>query len=319
MKRNLYYGILVIEAAICIALTFVQASFSGVFSTVIAFPFEQIGIGLRALSLSSGLGNAAAIVIYAAAGLSPVMVLLYLRARRKLLPEDGLLVLLSIMLFVNLYFMINPGIIGAQVGGQISGKMILGGAVYSVLCGFCVLRALRLFFKSDAKRLAGYMSVMLGILGMIFVYLAFGFCLRSLIASIEELRAGNTGNEHLLLPSYVFLGLGFLVDMIPYVLDIIVVRASLRLLEEFRTDRYSEKAVTATGQMSRLCTVSLVATVILSIAFNVLQCIFVNALRVINVTVSIPVFSIAFVLAALLLTRFVAENKRLKDENDTFI
>ena len=33
----------------------------------------------------------------------------------------------------------------------------------------------------------------------------------------------------------------------------------------------------------------------------------------------IPVFSVAFMLAVLLLTRFVSENKQLKDDNDMFI
>jgi hypothetical protein len=40
---------------------------------------------------------------------------------------------------------------------------------------------------------------------------------------------------------------------------------------------------------------------------------------VINGTVQIPVLTIAFVLAVLLLSRFIAENKRLKDDNDMFI
>ena len=72
MKRNVYYGLLAVEAVVCIAFTLAQMSFAGVFSTVTAFPFEQIALGLRALSLSGKSGNTIAILIYAAVSLSPI-------------------------------------------------------------------------------------------------------------------------------------------------------------------------------------------------------------------------------------------------------
>lgn len=319
MKRKFLLGVLGAEAIACVLLRIAQASLAGVFSAAMAFPFEQIGLGLRSLSLSGGLGNAAAVIIYAAISLSPAVALLILRKRRRLFPEDALLGLLSIALFVILYLMVNPGIMSIPTGGQAIGKMILGGAAYSVLCGYFVLRALRLFFQSDAQKLARYMSVMLGLIAALFVYAAFGARFGVLLDAIASLRAGNVGNEHLLWASYFILDLGYLADMIPYILNIFIIFSSLRLLDELRADRYSEDAVAATGRVSRLCAVSLAVTVFLSIAFNLLQVVFAKSLRVINVTVSIPVLSIAFVLAALLLTRFVAENKRLKDDNDMFI
>lgn len=322
MKRNLYFGLLAAEAVACIVFAVIQASFAGVFTSVMAFPFEQIGLGLRGLSLSGGLGNTAAIAIYAAVSLSPLAVLLVLRKRRKLFPEDWLLGLLSAALFMILYLMINPGVIGSLTGGTAGltvGKAVLGCVIYSVFCGYFVLRALRLFFQSDAKTLTRYMSVMLSVLGAIFVYMAFGSRLSGLLDSIAALRAGNVGNEQGLWASYFVLDLGYLADMIPYVLDVVVIFSALRLLGALWADRYSEETVAATARMSRLCAVTLSATVFLSITYNLVQLFFINSLRVVNVTVSIPIFSITFVLAALLLTRFVAENKQLKDENDAFI
>lgn len=322
MKRNLYLGLLAAEAAFCIAFAFVKVSFAGVFTTVMAFPFEQIGIALRVLSLSGVGGNAAAIALYTAVCISPVAVLLILRKRRKLFPEDGLLVLLSIVLFAVLYLMTNPGIIRSLTGGTAGlpvGKAILGGAAYSVLCGCFVLRLVRLFCQSGVARLARYMTILLGVAGAILVYMAFGSGLSGLMESVEALRSGNTGSEGGLWVSYLILVFGYLTDMIPYLLDVVVVLSALRLLDAMRIDRYSEESAAAAECMSRLCVNALSATVFLGIAYNATQLFLMNALRVVNVTVSIPVFSIVFVLAALLLTRFVAENKRLKDENDAFI
>jgi len=322
MKRKIFIGILMVEALLCVMLRILQASFAGVFSAVMAFPFEQIGFALRLLSLSGGLGNTAAIAIYFIVSLLPAAVILVLWKKRGVSAEDCLLGLLSAVLFAVLYLMINPGVIGTLMGGMVGtsvGKAVLGGMVYSVLCGYLVLRVLRLFSLGGTDKLVRYMAVMLGLMAALFVYLVSGACFGALLDSIWVLRAGNTGNEHLLGASYVFLVLQFIVDALPYVLDVFVIFAAIRLLDEFRTNRYSAEAVAATERMSRLCVVVLTATVLSNIVFNLLQLLFAKSLMVINSSVEIPVFSITFVLAALLLTRFVSENKQLKDDNDMFI
>jgi len=322
MKSKVFLGSLCVEAALCVGLRILQASFTGAFSAAMAFPFEQIGLGLRTLSLSGGAGNVAAIVIYIAVSLLPAAALPILRKKRELCAEDGLLGLLSAALFAVLYLMINPGVIGALTGGvagQSVGKAILGGIAYSVLCGYFVLRVLRLFFTGGTDKLVRYMSVMLCLLNVLFVYLVFGACFDGLLNSITALQAGNTGNENMLGASYIFLIMQFMVDALPYALNVFVVFAALRLLDEMRTDRYSAETVAATGRMSRLCAVALAATVLSNICFNLLQLLFIKSLMVVNGSVQIPVFSITFVLAALLLTRFITENKQLKDDNDMFV
>ena len=57
-------GVLVVEAVGCVIFCLLRGEVPGVFSGVAAFPFEQIGMGLRWLSLSGGIGNGAAIVLY---------------------------------------------------------------------------------------------------------------------------------------------------------------------------------------------------------------------------------------------------------------
>lgn len=322
MKRKVFISILAIEALLCVILRILQASFSGVFSAVMAFPFEQIGLGLRVLSLSGGIGNAVAIMIYFALCLLPVAILLITPKKRELRAEDGLLGLLSLALFAVLYLMINPGAIGTMMAGLVGhaiGKAALGVMVYSVLCGYFVLRVLRLFSVGGTDKLVRYMSVMLHLLNILFVYVIFVVCFDGLLNSIAELQAGNAGNEQLLGASYVFLAVQFIVDALPYVLNVFVVFAALQLLRAMQTDRYSIETVGATEQMSRLCTVGLGTMVLTNIGFNLLQLLLVKSLLVVNNTVQIPIFSISFVLAALLLTRLVAENKQLKDDNDMFV
>ena len=196
---------------------------------------------------------------------------------------------------------------------------MLGVIVYSVLCGYLVLRALRLFTTGNTEKLFSHLAVMVGLLVIVFVYLIFGAAFNGLLKSITALRTGNSGNEHLLGISYVFLVLQFLLNALPYLLSIVVALAALRLLDELRTDRYSTATLSAAEQISRLCATSLIIMVLTNIGFNIFQLLFSKTLLSANYSVQIPLFAITFALVALLLTRLVAENKQLKDDNEGFI
>ena len=322
MKQKKLWGILFLTAVTIVLFQIAQLSLTEIFSSVMAFPFEQIGLGLRALSLSGTAGNIAAIFIYCLICFSPVFAAFIFKKKRTLYPEDGMLVLLSALLFAVIYFMINPGIIAGfseAMANLVMGKVLLGCIFYSAFFGYIVLRLLRLFTSGDTEKLTQYISVMLGAIAVLFVILIFGTYLGDLFNSMASLREGNTGNEYLLGTSYVFLSLQFVVNALPYVLNIFVISSAMKLVEEFQKGRYSAETSAASAHVSRLCIVTLVATVLSNVAFNILQLLFVKSLLAVNSSVIIPVFSVTFVLAALLLTKFVAETKQLKDDNDMFI
>jgi hypothetical protein len=321
MKNKLWYVFLGVEAVLCAALCVSRVSFAGAFSAVLAFPFEQLGAGLRALSLSGTAGNVIAIVLYAALSLAPLAVLAWRGLKERLRGEDALLVVLSALLFAVLYLMVNPGDIrmfgGAE--GSPAGKAVLGVTVYSVLCGYLVLRVLRLFFRSGTEKLQKYLDVMLYLLNIVFVYEIFGAGLGELLDSFKSLLASNRGSEQLLGTSYAFLVLQYIVNVIPYVMDIVIVFYAGRFLSELRDDRYSDASVASAGRLSRWCKIALIVMVLSQIAFNLLQLLFAGDLHVMNSRVNIPVLSVLFVLAVLLLSRYLAESKKLKDDNDMFI
>jgi hypothetical protein len=322
MKRHAFYGLLGIEALLFAASCILPGMFGGLLTAAVAFPFAQIGSGLRALSLSGEPGNVAAVTIYAVTSLLPAAILLVIRKKRRLYGEDALLGVLSAVLLVVLYLMINPGDIASMAGTAAAlpiAKAVLGGVVYSVLFGYFVLRALRLFSAGGTDKLLRYLSVMLRLLDMVFIYIIFSACLGGMLDSFTNLGSGNAGNEHLLGVSYVFLVLQFIVDALPYALSIFIVSAALRLLAHMREDRYSAETVAGAESLARICSVTLAATALSNITFNLLQLAFAKSLRVLNTSAQIPVFSMFFVLAVLLLTRLLAENKNLKDDNDMFI
>ena len=122
MKRKLFLFALAAEALLCVLLTVLNSPVDDLFLSLISFPFEQIGDGLRALSLSGAAGNAFAFLIYAVFCLLPTCALLFIRRKRPLSPEDGLLPVLSVILYAAVYCLINPGLIAGQFQGIPAGK-----------------------------------------------------------------------------------------------------------------------------------------------------------------------------------------------------
>jgi len=83
MKSKSFFPVLILEVIACIAFCLLQMHFSTLFSTMIAFPFEQIGWCLRTLSLSGPAGNIAAIIIYIAVSLIPCAAYCFLKRKHR--------------------------------------------------------------------------------------------------------------------------------------------------------------------------------------------------------------------------------------------
>lgn len=321
MKKNIQYAILTAEALLCVVLAVVPVLSANVFSGMLAFPFEQIGLALRALSLSGVIGNLVAIVLYVGICLSPAA-FFYFRKNRKYYAEDALPVLLSLLLFFVLYWMINPGAItlaGSFAGGLPVAKAILGVMVDSVLLGYLILRLLRLFYASDVHAVQRYLTGLLFLLNLLFVAVIFGGGVHKAVQSIQTMQTANSGNTHLFGINYLFTALGFVVENLPYALNIVIVFLGMSLLEELGHDRYGETTVNCANKLSKICGIALSVVVAVGVTFPVLQLLFAQQLFSLNAVIQLPLFSIVFVLLCLLFTKLVQENKALKDENDSII
>ena len=154
---------------------------------------------------------------------------------------------------------------------------------------------------------------------MLLIFLIFGSGLQDLFTSLDSVRTANKGNAHLLGTTNVFLVLQYLASVIPYVMDLGVVHLLMNLLSVLREDRYSEEAVRIASVLSRFCGFSLIIVTLSGVALNLAQLLFLKNLFQINTDVQIPLFSVLFVLAALLLAQFIREAKQLQDDNDLFI
>ncbi len=320
MKSKTLYIILAVFALCAAAFGAVQEAAIGVFSSVMAFPFEQIAAGLRALSLSGSGGNAAAIVIYVLVCLLPTAAVLICK-RGKLRGEDLLILVLSAVMFAAVYYMINPGLLMGNLVAEAAGvvKAILGGICWSVVVSWIVLKLLHRSENADRVGVQRYLRICLVIMAFFFTALAFGGGVSGAVAAFEKLHEGNTGDMVPLGTSHIFIVLQAVVAAVPYALDALVAVKGAELLGAMSADRYSAESVDCSAKLACFAVMSLKLTVILSLMFNLLQLVFFKQLLVIDVTVALPLGSIAFMLAVVLLSRLISENKSLKDDNDLFI
>lgn len=296
--------------------------------SILTFPFKQIGWGLRQLSLSGEVGNIVAIALYVFVGLIPCAIFLWLKITGRARKIDWMLPVISCGVWYVLYYMINPGLFVTNgVGGQ---TMILGCALYSVIAGYLVLRILIKSAQADTKALQKGLRMLLYVVMLLFAYVVVAEFVFNLPASIKAVQAANTVTGDWLLGefgygevnltmTYVFLVLQSVVNALPYVLDIMVLFVATKALKELLEDAYSDAAVAAVQKIADACSKALTVVVIASMGFNVLQVCFRNSLHQLNITATIPVLSLLFIIVILVVARYVGENQKLKQDNDLFI
>ena len=287
----------------------------GTLAGAAAFPFAQLGALLRLLSLHSTGGNMLAIALYMLVSALPLLLLLirFLRGRCK--GEDVLLLLLSAGLFASLYLFINPGLLGTL--NHPAGKAVLGGALYSILIAWAVLKTVRKVQSGKTVALYRLLQMLLTCLCIVFTAAATGGSLASALSELQALHSGNTDHSGLLV-SYLVLALRAIVNALPCLLDIYVLFA-LRQLVNALMEKDDAQALLHARSVSRRCAVTLTAVVLSCALFNVLQLLLSAAARQIHVSLLLPLGSMALLLGALLLSRLIGDMKRIREENESFI
>lgn len=312
-KQLILFGV---EAICCAALATVRSGDGQWLMSFLSFPFEPVGEVLRTLSLSGRGGDALAWLLCLVLSALPLGLLLRFRRQREWM--DVLLPLASFLTFAALYFSVNPSLLPRWLGeaGALMGIPLIGEAVYSSLLTWLILR---LVGRMESMEIWPLGRALLWALGAVFVFAAFGSGLSSLIGEIAAVRAGNTAPGQPVAFTAAILALGYLVEVLSWLLDLWVLLAAQTLLEEAQSDKTGEAAVSAAEELYRRARLSLVIGLMAAFCHDLLQLLLSRWLLRLHTTLRLPVFSIAFLLLMLVLSRLLRENKGLRDDNDLFI
>lgn len=319
---------LFIELVVCLLLAFFKKGDSGrAYASLIEFPLAQLGSILRSLSLSSQLGNIAAIILYISIGFLPLAYLAYRHYRKKKGLEDILLPILSLLLFMILYLMINPSLInrwfgpltfpGDSLAGM--GKSILGGVFYSALAAYLILKAIRNIEQRDTDKLLDILAYLFYIAMAIGIFSVFYLGVGTLAMDIQALKDANTDPAIWLSPSYLFMILAFILDNTPTLLLIYIFIVAIRLVEALRVDRYSDEVIASSKKVFRLSKFALLFIMVGNLAFNLLQVICSKYLYNVAYKTLVPLNLLGLSLLMLLVGRYFSQSKQLHTDNQLFI
>lgn len=304
------YGWVLLAAVLIAAAAFAP----GGFIAALALPFRLAGAGLRTLSLSGGVGNVAAIVLFAAICLIPLG--FWLRSGRKI--EDALLLVLIPVLAFSMYLMVNPALRPPLLQSEV-GDITYAGAVWSVVITWGVLKLIR---SSDRILLANIyraLQIFLLICAAQMLIDGVGVGLRSAWIQIEYIRDRAHTVFVSPMPNYLFIILSFAVDAAEGILTALVLWKGSKLLAALERDPYSAETVEVSRDVGKWCREMLVIVSLSNLALNLGQIMMSGFLVNTSTTVRIPVESLAIAFGMLALNRLLVQGKELKDESDLFI
>lgn len=296
--------------ALLAAVVFWNHPGDGTLFGAMALPFQLLGQGLRALSLSGAAGNIAAWAVYLVICLAPLGVLIWKTARGKACRADAILAVLTGVLAWGLYYLVNPTHLSGGWGGIDMGIYQCSQVIWSaVLCWalFGLLRA----------RPERVLRWLLNALGAVLVLDLCGVELGRLLLKIEEVRQANTMGGLALTNG--FLILRYMVVFLNGVLNLWVIQAGRGLLTQVCRDAYSQESVDAAQILIRRGTLALNVMVLGNLGLNLLQILAGENLRDVALNLDLPLLSMVLILAGILLCRLLTRGKELKDDSDLII
>ena len=308
MNRKRLFTVLAIESVLLSLVCALAVGEPDQSVPILSFPFAQIGAGLAALHDLNSVGAGIACALWIGLSLLPVIPAVH--GRGKTPWERVLLVLFALSVCAAIYFSTNPIKLMTPYDetGSFS-KLMASTTAWSVLIMYLIVRIVRLLREGDREKLTGYFYTALYALAML--------CAANIVlygvSTVRMISAAAIGGLDAL-----FSLMNFVAAKLPYALDI----AIIVYIGEFMDAAWSGDAEALSQKAERLtnlCCSTLTATAALAAGFNVLQLMFSEALLSIATSMQIPVFSIAFTLFALLFTRIVVENRKLRDDNELFI
>jgi len=222
------------------------------------------------------------------------------------------------LFFIALYILINPGLLNRSFAAGLTYRDIsfyFGVVIYSVLLCYFILSLLRKFMNSTSAKLISFLILLLDISSSIFVYLVCRVEVLSFLQAMSNLIQSDTT----IILETSFLLIKTIVSCLPYVFNILIIIQARKLIKELSNDSYSLAVIDISQKLAKLCSLSLVTITTVNVALNLLQLLLINRLSSLNLSINLPIFSLVFILATLLLTNLLKTSKELKDENEMII
>ena len=298
MTEKRFWRLIALAAALGLGVCAALAARPGLIELAFKLPCGYFVDLLWDISKTGAVWRILAIILYVLVCLVPAGALFLISRRRRPYREDWLLALLSVVLLLlvgralDRNWTIYPAF--AQMG------------LLAVLVTWLALRLLRYFSVSDDRRLVRLVRIVVVLIGMLFAALA-GVSAFAILASLFE---------RFTIPALAE-GAGSVASSGITVYGCLL---GLRLVDSLgEGGELTDDTVDLARGFYRYSVRAASAILLISLAANLVKLVFVRVSSSTDVSVNFPVFQLLFCLAALIVSRFIAAHKRLRDDNDLFV
>ena len=298
MTEKRFWRLIALAAALGLGVCAALAAWPGLIELAFKLPCGYFVDLLWDISKTGAVWRILAIILYVLVCLVPAGALFLISRRRRPYREDWLLALLSVVLLL-------------LVGRALDRNWTIYSAfaqmgLLAVLVTWLALRLLRYFSVSDDRRLPRLVRSGVVLIGMLFAALA-GVSAFAILAALFERFSIPALAE----------GAGSVASSGITVYGCLL---GLRLVDSLgEGGELTDDTVDLARGFHRYSVRAASAILLISLAANLVKLVFVRVSSSTDVSVNFPVFQLLFCLAALIVSRFIAAHKRLRDDNDLFV
>lgn len=298
MTEKRFWRLIALAAALGLGVCAALAAWPGLIELPFKLPCGYFVDLLWDISKTGAVWRILAIILYVLVCLVPAGALFLISRRRRPWREDWLLALLSVVLLL-------------LVGRALDRNWTIYSAfaqmgLLAVLVTWLALRLLRYFSVSDDRRLVRLVRIVVVLIGMLFAALA-GVSAFAILASLFE---------RFTIPALAE-GAGSVASSGITVYGCLL---GLRLVDSLgEGGELTDDTVDLARGFYRYSVRAASAILLISLAANLVKLVFVRVSSSTDVSVNFPVFQLLFCLAALIVSRFIAAHKKLRDDNDLFV
>lgn len=298
MTEKRFWRLIALAAALGLGVCAALAAWPGLIELPFKLPCGYFVDLLWDISKTGAVWRILAIILYVLVCLVPAGALFLISRRRRPYREDWLLALLSVVLLLLVGRALDRDRAVYSTFAQMG--------LLAVLVTWLALRLLRYFSASDDRRLVRLVRIVVVLIGMLFAALA-GVSAFAILASLFE---------RFTIPALAE-GAGSVASSGITVYGCLL---GLRLVDSLgEGGELTDDTVDLARGFYRYSVRAASAILLISLAANLVKLVFVRVSSSTDVSVNFPVFQLLFCLAALIVSRFIAAHKKLRDDNDLFV
>lgn len=286
------------------------AGFSGRSLTA---PLTGLGSQLREWSLSSGGGNLLAWAVVLCLSALPALGLLW-RGRKK---ADLLLLLTGGEIFVGLYFLVNPSLLGAELPAEDLWALTAVGTVAATLVAWAVLRLLDRV--EGAQRLGAVLGRLLAAAAVLLTFFGTAALTSELLQETRSIAQANVNSHIGETATYHILRFLWVLDVALNAMTASLLLRGSQLARILDDAPFSQEAVNTAGSVSRHCRYVTGAALLVCVLGNLTQMLLFSRTRSIHVSVNFPVSTVLLSVCLHLLCRYFRRAKAVSDDNASII